>query len=81
MNSLTINSRAAKAMDRPAQPSLAGRLSALYHRIIDTCPVHVEASAGSLADLNDETLLDLGVDPASFRHMPTPADPKARIYY
>lgn len=81
MNSLTLNSTAAEAMNRHAQPSLAGRLSALYHRIMDTCPVRVEADEGSLADLNDETLLDLGVDPASFRHMPTLADPKARIYY
>lgn len=81
MSSLTLNSTAAEAADRRAHPSVTDRLSALYHRIVDTCPMHVEASEASLADLNDETLLDLGVDPASFRHFPALADPKARIYY
>jgi hypothetical protein len=78
----------ASATDAPAPPAdrtLSGRLSALYNTILASRAARA-ASVGeaALADLNDETLLDLGFDPASVR--PTlsatfsSSDPMARFY-
>ena len=35
---------------------------------------------GDLSGLNDETLIDLGLDPASYRHPVAHMDPRDRFY-
>ena len=65
--------------------SLAGRLSALYHALLESRAARTAAAGeASLADLNDETLLDLGFDPASIRQNHglaySSSDPLARFY-
>jgi hypothetical protein len=76
---------AAETLAPPSARTLASRLSALYRAVIESRAARA-ASVGetSLADLNDETLIDLGFDPASVRHVDGPAfsarDQMARYY-
>ena len=61
--------------------TLAERLAVLYHSLVASRSSRCDPVEGSLADLNDETLLDLGFDPATFRNAPALTDPIARLYY
>lgn len=85
MASLTAN-HSANATDETtgAAPSPWSRLAALAATIFGHKASGIRASAGhidgDLSGLNDETLLDLGLDPASVRHPIGHADPRARFY-
>jgi hypothetical protein len=61
--------RADEAVAPKAGHTLSSRLSGFVQAIVDAKARKAQAQVdGYLASLNDETLLDLGLDPASVRH-------------
>lgn len=82
MASLTLNPSVSQpsAGTEPAVPRpLADRVSALVDRIVTARARRAQTQVdGYLASLNDETLIDLGLDPAAVRH--PGADPLLRFH-
>jgi phospholipase/lecithinase/hemolysin len=80
MTTLTHDTSAAHAAEGVAPKaglSLSHRISAAYHGIIETRTRRAQTQVnGYLSSLNDETLIDLGLDPAAVRH----GDPLKRFY-
>ena len=89
MNTLALDdttfddrSAAARETTPTVDRSVKSRLAALYQRIAQG-RAHDQTYAiaeAALADLNDETLIDLGFDPASVRHTFVGADPMAKFF-
>lgn len=80
MTTLTLDTSTAHSVEGVAPKagiSLSSRISAAYQGYIAARSRRAQTQVeGYLASLNDETLIDLGLDPAAVRH----GDPLKRFY-